>query len=112
METIATERLLLRPLVPSDAAVVSAYRSDPAVVEYQDWKLPYPIERAAESIDRYSAVGGVVADKGYNLGVERLDSGELIGDIYIGRHATFPTADIGYTFATAHQGRGLATEAF
>ncbi len=111
MEPILTERLLLRPFVPTDAEVVSAYRSDPAVVEYQDWKLPYPVERAAESIVKYTMVGGVVAGKGYNLAVQRRDTGELIGDIYIGRHDSFPTAEVGYTFATAHQGHGYATEA-
>lgn len=111
MDPIVTERLLLRPMVPSDAEAVSTYRSDPAVVEYQDWKLPYPVERAADSISRYTEVGGVVAGKGYNVGVERRDTGELIGDVYIGRHETFPTAEVGYTFASAHQGHGYATEA-
>jgi len=111
MDPILTDRLRLRQFVSADAEVVSAYRSDPAVVEYQDWKLPYPVERAAESIAKYVEAGGVVPGKGYNLAVERRDTGALIGDIYIGRHHSFPTAEVGYTFATAHQGHGYATEA-
>jgi aminoglycoside 6'-N-acetyltransferase len=43
---IETSRLLIRPIVAEDASDLARRRSDPEVAKYQNWTLPYPIERA------------------------------------------------------------------
>jgi RimJ/RimL family protein N-acetyltransferase len=111
MDPIETDRLRLRPLRTGDAAVIHAYRNSTATAEYQTWKLPYTVEQAERLIGDVSEIGGIVAGHWYALGIELAATGELIGDLAVHRHDTFPTAEIGYTLAPEHQRRGLATEA-
>ena len=45
-DALRTERLLLRPPRSSDTADLHARRNDADVARYQDWQLPYPLDRA------------------------------------------------------------------
>jgi RimJ/RimL family protein N-acetyltransferase len=105
---ICTGRLVLRPFVPGDAAAFSAYRSDPAVAELQSWPTPFTLDMAERFIADLPGDGPV---KGEWVQIAVSGDGELVGDVAVGLDASGRIATIGYTLATAHQGKGLAREA-
>lgn len=107
---LATERLVLRRFRDSDAPALSGYRSDPGVARYQFWQAPVPLDQARRAVRAMAATDP--ADPGwFQYAVERVDQGVLIGDVAVNLHVNRMQADIGYTFARAHQGQGYATEA-
>lgn len=108
---LLTERLVIRPYQPEDAVVFTAIRNDPEVARYQAWSLPFALTKAEEHIASFVALGGPTAGEWYQLAVCDRATGMLIGDLPVLVHESFPTAEIGYSFAPAWQGRGLATEA-
>ncbi|GGP42666.1 GNAT family N-acetyltransferase [Saccharothrix coeruleofusca] len=105
---LVTRRLVLRRFQDSDAEALAAYRSDPEVARYQGWDPPLPVRRAVEFV-RELADLDPAAPGWFQYAVEL--RGELIGDIGVNLHENLQQAEIGYTFARAHQGRGYATEA-
>jgi RimJ/RimL family protein N-acetyltransferase len=108
-EPIVTERLLLRPMGPADAADLHARRNDPAAAELQAWEVPYPLERAERLLEANARLGGPANDDWYTIGVDA--GGSPIGDLAV--HLTWRgrSAEIGYTLASDHWGRGYAVEA-
>lgn len=104
-----TERLELRSFGPADAEPFAAYRSDPDVARYQGWDAPYPLETAQRFVAVQSSFDGPVRGDWVQIAVT-LD-GHLVGDVAVGLDADGLVATIGYSLATAAQGRGLAREA-
>jgi RimJ/RimL family protein N-acetyltransferase len=105
-----TARLRLRRFIPADAPALAAYRSDPEVSRYQSWESPVPIEEAERLAATRSA--GDPRDPGwFQYAVERLEAPGLIGDVGVRRYDDGRQAELGFTFASAFQGRGYATEA-
>ena len=43
---LETTRLILRPFQDSDLESFAAYRSEPEIASYQDWRAPYSLEQA------------------------------------------------------------------
>ncbi|TQM80560.1 aminoglycoside 6'-N-acetyltransferase [Saccharothrix saharensis] len=105
---LTTERLVLRPFTAADAPGLAAYRSDPDVARYQGWEAPFTLAQAEEFV-RDVATADPTAPGWYQFAVEA--GGTLVGDVGVGLHENRMQADIGYTLATAHQGRGYAAEA-
>jgi RimJ/RimL family protein N-acetyltransferase len=105
---ITTERLVLRAFEPGDAAAFSAYRSDPAVAELQSWETPFTIEMAERFIAECPGDGPVKGDW-VQIAVTR--DGALVGDVAVGLDRDGRIATVGYSLATAQQGKGLAREA-
>ena len=106
-----TERLLLRPMAASDAEAVLAYRSDALANQYQGW-IPKTLadvhDFMANRVSRTFAAAGTW----YQFVLVKRENGELIGDM--GVHflaADEQEAELGYTLARDHQGKGYATEA-
>ncbi|MFE7197957.1 GNAT family N-acetyltransferase [Microbacterium oxydans] len=109
---IVTERVLLRPIAPSDAVAMHAYKSDPDAVRY----VPYPPLQFADVEERiattwantrFAAEGDAVC-----LAVEERDTGSLIGDVVLfWRSETDRSGEVGYIFDPRATGRGYATEA-
>ncbi|MET0237661.1 MAG: GNAT family N-acetyltransferase [Kibdelosporangium sp.] len=106
--TMRTERLVVRPLGEADRKDVREMFSDPAVTRFLSKDAQRP-GWADEMIDRRLAFDGpagmghwaFVADE-ILVGIGHLrPSAELPGEV----------AEIGWYLGTAHQGRGLATEA-
>ncbi|HEY8964648.1 MAG TPA: GNAT family N-acetyltransferase [Alphaproteobacteria bacterium] len=105
-----TERLIARSLDMTDLKDIVAYRSDPEVAKYQDWKN-FTLENGRNLItDNLKHRLGDPC--WYQIGIERKDDGVLIGDcglrIFANDHHR---AQIGYTFGKDHWGQGYATEA-
>jgi RimJ/RimL family protein N-acetyltransferase len=110
-EPIRTERLLLRPVLSTDADELAERRNNPDVARWQTWTLPYPAERAQQAVDEMAAMPGPVTDEWWMLTIADLADTEIYGDLPI--HLTWDgrSAEIGYSLAPAVWGKGYATEA-
>ena len=108
---VATPRLSLRRFRAGDADSFAAYRADPEVARYQGW----------DSCSRAEAVSFIAAQlarapfepgRWTQVAVELAAEARLIGDCALRMEsAAAGQAELGFTFARAHQGRGFATEA-
>ena len=107
---IGTERLVLRRFRASDAPVLAAYRSDPAVARYQSWDAPFPLEKAEVAVRNFAA-GSPDRVGWFQYAVELTGERSLIGDVAVRLHDNLKQAEIGFTLAPAYQKRGFATEA-
>lgn len=108
---ITTQRLVLEPLVPTDATALFAYRSDDDIARYQGWK-PASTAEAAAFIDRQASVRFGDADTWYQLAIREMATDALLGDL--GLHFPASTDDaieFGVTLTAAAQGKGFAREA-
>ncbi len=108
---IETERLVLRPLQPDDAAAVFRYRSDPEVYRYQHWE-PSSVSEVDEFIARMTTVEPDTPGTWYQVAICSRDTGQLIGDCGL----RFPIerdheAEFGISLAPEFHGMGYATEA-
>jgi len=86
-----------------------AYRNDPAIARYQSWELPYTMDAATQLLADATDLDRQVEGEGINLAIE-LD-GEMLGDAFAQIRPGGGVAEIGYTLAPEHHGRGYATEA-
>lgn len=108
---IRTERLEIRRFCEADAPRLAAYRRDPEVARYQGWNAFTDEEARAFAAEMHAAEPGV-RGQWFQFAIGLVPGGALIGDIGLKLRGDDPsTADIGYTLASAHQGRGLASEA-
>ena len=88
----------------------AAYRSDPDVARYQSWDAPYTLETARRFVASQSTFDGPVPGDWVQIAVDARRTARRRRR----RAASTPTgsvATIGYSLATAEQGRGLAREA-
>lgn len=105
---LRTERLVLRMMGSRDIPAQVAYRSDPRVGVHALWDLPYDpsrSDRLAEQDGRDDLEPGAWTALAIEL------DGEVVGDVAVNLHETKGVAEIGYTLAPAHWGRGYASEA-
>lgn len=107
---ITTERLILRDPVAGDAEALAARRSDPEVARYQSWQTPFSLEQAESMVTESPGLSGLVVDEWSMVTVTAKD-GTIVGDIAVLLSWDGRVADIGYTFASEHWGRGYAAEA-
>src|ERR671911_3093104 len=108
---LESERLILRRFRDSDLAPFVAYRNDPEVARYQSWDSFD--EREARAFIREMASGqpGVPGDW-FQFAVESKEAGELVGDCALQVDGQEPyRAEVGFTLAREHQGKGFASEA-
>ncbi len=108
---IHTSRLLIRPFVPDDAAELARRRNDPLVAKYQNWALPYPVERAETIVASIVAMGGPENGEWWMAAVCDRSNEEVLGDLALHMSEDGRSAEIGYTFASEHWGNGYASEA-
>ncbi len=113
LPALATERLLLRPFAPDDAAAVQAFAGSRAIA---DTTLaiphPYPEDGAAAWIASHAearARGLAVQYAITRAGTAA--AGEFVGTVSLGidRHADL--AEMGYWIGAPHWGNGYCTEA-
>jgi RimJ/RimL family protein N-acetyltransferase len=107
---VSGERVIVRRFRAADADVFARYRSEPEVARYQSWTAPVSTEDARRLVAGFAA-----ADEGapgwFQYAVELRATGALIGDVGICRHDNLMQAELGFTLAGQHQGKGYATEA-
>jgi RimJ/RimL family protein N-acetyltransferase len=110
--TIETERLRLRRFRADDAAAFAAYRADPDVARFQGWEAGYPLDAAERFVKEMAAARPGVPGGWFQIAIADRDTDDLLGDCVVHVLAADPTkAEVGYTMAPGHQGRGYATEA-
>jgi len=106
---LSTERLRLRPLRPSDAAEMFAYRSDPEVARYQGWQ-PASLDQVSSFIEERLEAPFGVDGEWCQLAITLAD-GSLIGDCGLHFLKEGPgQMELGITLARHAQGHGYATE--
>jgi RimJ/RimL family protein N-acetyltransferase len=109
---VRTGRLLLRPLTVGDVDALLAYRSRPDVCRYVPFE-PMTSEVINERLASQWA-NTELTDEGQvlTLGVEVIQTGELIGDVVLFWHSReHGGGEIGYVLHPDFGGQGYATEA-
>ena len=108
MDQLATPRLLLRPFVPGDVAIVHRIYSDPEVMRYVATGPLSDIAHSRRLIEDYT---DHQRRHGFSFwAVIERESGALIGDAGLYRTMS-GELELGYTLGAAWWGRGYATEA-
>ena len=108
-QELETPRLVMRRLVPDDAAFFFALVTDPAWIRYIGNKNLKNVEAA-----RRSLIDGPIAmyeRTGHGLlRVDRREDGAPLGICGLIKRDTLPDVDIGFAFLPQHRGHGYAAE--
>lgn len=106
-----TERLLLRRFQNSDLVPLVGYRNDPEVARYQGWSMLTMAEGQRFISEMQHAQLGVPGEW-FQVAIADRGTNQLLGDIGFCVDADEPSKmEIGFSLATAVQGRGYAREA-
>lgn len=109
---LLTERLSIQPLTEGDLATFVHYRQDPEVARFQSWDTSYSANQARELLKSQADVLLPSSGNWLQLAVHDRNTGELLGDLALHSVTSEKSAfEIGFTFATANQGKGFAKEA-
>jgi RimJ/RimL family protein N-acetyltransferase len=109
---LRTRRLVLRPLRAGDAAALLAYRSLPEVARYVPFAPMSGPEIDERLRGRWSRTRIESEGDGIVVGIERADTGELIGDLSLTLTSVeHRGGEIGWLLHPAHGDHGYATEA-
>ena len=109
---VRTPRLQLRPLAAGDAAALHAYRSLETVTRYVPFAPMTRAEIDAKLAGRWAQRRLAGDGDGVVLGIQRVDTGELIGDLSLFLVSVeHRGGEIGWLLHPSHSGRGYATEA-
>lgn len=109
--TITTERLLIRPMIESDAADLALRRSDPEVARFQSWTTPYSREQAVELIASVIEIGRPTPGHWFQFALDRTEDGATVGDIAFHIADDGRNGEIGFTLHRWAWGNGYALEA-
>jgi RimJ/RimL family protein N-acetyltransferase len=117
MSVVATSRLILRPLSPSDAEAYVAMRFHPDVAQWLPVSQGDPLNRALATIDAFAAdwstrgyaPWGVLERVALNDGVTR--EGGLVGHVGLRFLPEFDGTEVLYAFLPELHGKGYAREA-
>lgn len=106
---IVTERLILRPLHPTDAADVLTFRGDSEVQKFDDPPLLTVEEVAAEIEER---IREAAEQKCRPFGIVLKETGRVIGSVSVWNWDSYHRhAEVGYGIARKYWGQGLGQEA-
>ena len=101
---------MLRPLRDGDLDDFLAYRNDPDVARFQYWEGVTPDEAIA-FIRRNTGSSFGKPGQWRQIGIASAEDDRLIGDIGLFLRDDGSSAELGFSLASAYQGRGLAREA-
>jgi RimJ/RimL family protein N-acetyltransferase len=108
---LLSSRLILRRFREADLSTFCGYRSDPRVARYQDWES-WSEEEGRRLLERQMTLHPDVPGTWFQVAVELAETAEVIGDCGLHTLGDRPgQAEIGFTMACEHQGKGYATEA-
>ena len=106
-----TPRLRVRPFRDADVEAFVAYRADPDVERYQSWS-DFTLAEGRALVESMQGLRPGVPGQWYQFALEERAGAALVGDLALKVSADEPReAEVGFTLAPAHQGRGYATEA-
>ncbi|MDT8342914.1 MAG: GNAT family protein [Thermohalobaculum sp.] len=106
LETIATQRLMLRPLRPSDAGPMALYASDPRVARMTT-SIPHPYPPGAAQAYIAARVAGRPDETVWAIDATPIGGSELVGVIL---HRP-QTGEVGYWVGPPFWNTGYASEA-
>jgi len=102
---LETPRLVLRPLVPSDAESMAEWTRDPSL--YEHWgKGPGRTDRDP----RLLFARPPRPAKSFHLGLACRETGKIVGEIWVYLVENDRMAKVALRLARTHRGRGLGTE--
>jgi RimJ/RimL family protein N-acetyltransferase len=108
---LASDRLILRRFSGSDLMPFLAYRNDPAIARYQSWEACSEQE-ALDLIDEQRSMERPLPGRWLQIAIELKETGRLVGDCALKIDAQDERqAEIGFTLAREHQGKGYGSEA-
>lgn len=108
---LESQRLWLRRMERRDLPTLLAYRNDPEVARYQGW-ASFTADEAEAMLATQSAREPGTPGAWFQFMLEEKAGGALVGDCGMCVNADEPRqAEIGFTLAREHQGRGVAAEA-
>jgi RimJ/RimL family protein N-acetyltransferase len=108
---LRTARLVIRRFRAEDEAAFAAYRSDPDVARYQSWDV-YTRAEAELLVAALAELHPGIPGEWFQFAVADPVSGSLLGDTALRVDPDDASlAELGFTFAPAHQRKGYATEA-
>ena len=106
-----TPRLRARAFTDADVDPFVAYRADPDVARYQSW-ADYTRAQGEALVAEMQGLTPGTPGRWLQLALADKDDDALVGDLAFKVDADEPReAEVGFTLAPAHQGRGLASEA-
>ncbi|MGF1664907.1 MAG: GNAT family N-acetyltransferase [Acidimicrobiia bacterium] len=108
---IPTDRLLIRAFAADDAQGLWERRNDPEVARHQNWTVPFPRDEVDTLVAELIAMDGPTNDEWWMAVVADAITGEVYGDVALHLGSQGRIAEVGYTFAAAHWGKGYAAEA-
>lgn len=108
---LRTERLLLRGVRASDLEPLLARRNHPEVASLQSWPLPYTREQAQGAVDAMGQVAEPTSGEWFMFTIADVDDAEVFGDLALKLEWDGRAAEVGYTLAREHWGKGYASEA-
>lgn len=107
-EIIETHRLILRPLIPDDAAAVFEYACDPDVTRYMDWPTHRSMKTSLDWIQLTASQWA--SQEEFTWGVTVKDEGtDVVGAV--GCRAIDFQVSFGYVLNRQQWNKGFATEA-
>lgn len=109
--SLETPRLLLRRFSTQDVDAFVSYRNEPAVARYQSWETFTPDE-AAEMARLQVSLDPGTPGAWFQFAVALRPDLEIIGDVGLYVDADdHRLGEVGFSFASRYQGKGLACEA-
>ncbi|WP_066629585.1 GNAT family N-acetyltransferase [Labilibacter marinus] len=105
---LATERLIIRPILLDDAAAVFKYRCDKETNQYQGW-IPETVDDVVTFIGKVAKQFNV-PETWFQMVIVERESKNIIGDIGI-HFLDDDQVEIGCTLDVNKQAKGYATEA-
>src|SRR3712207_1305880 len=108
--SLESERLILRRFAGSDLEPFLAYRNDPEVARYQSWDSCTEREATALIEGLKSEQPGTPGEW-FQFAIESNETCALVGDCALRVEEDGKQAEIGFTLAREHQGKGYAAEA-
>ncbi len=106
---LQTERMILRPLLSSDAKMAfKNWTSDSEVAKFMRWNVHNDLSQTLEWMQ--SEEENIMGDN-YTFGYVLKSSGELIGSGGLNFNTEHGCYELGYNIMKARWGKGIATEA-
>jgi RimJ/RimL family protein N-acetyltransferase len=109
--SLRTDRVVIRRFRTEDAVTFAAYRSDADVARYQDW-VSCTRQEADDFVHEMAGAHPGVPGHWFQFALADPASDQHLGDVGLGVDADDTSrAELGFTLAPEHQGKGYATEA-